>query len=173
MIYCATAECQISALRGLAYVLDLPRLNAIYNSFISPHFNNCPTVWIFTTGASIQKVEHIKSVHADSSFGTRHRTTRSFIKLMSILLEYIHWKDGQWNIKDRKWLPPVICQPCLKCLKIYTIWVTKQTSTKSALNYIWIEFFKVFWLPHLQFACNAYQMSLPEFKELLIKWLAY
>ena len=57
---CSKAACQVSALQRLTSVLDFPSRKAIYNSFISSHFNYCPTVWFFTTRASIQKVEHIQ-----------------------------------------------------------------------------------------------------------------
>ena len=69
---CAKAACQVSALQRLISVLDFPSRKAIYNSFISSHFNHYPTVWFFTTRASIQKVEHIQKhalrfVRRDSS----------------------------------------------------------------------------------------------------------
>ena len=57
---CAKAACQVSALQRLTSVLDFPSRKAIYNSFISSHFNYCPKVCFFTTRASIQKVEHIQ-----------------------------------------------------------------------------------------------------------------
>ena len=57
---CSKAACQVSALQRLTSVLDFPSRKAIYNNFISSHFNYCPTVWFFTTRASIQKVEHIQ-----------------------------------------------------------------------------------------------------------------
>ena len=57
---CSKAACQVSALQRLTSVLDFPSRKAIYNNFISSHFSYCPTVWFFTTRASIQKVEHIQ-----------------------------------------------------------------------------------------------------------------
>ena len=39
---CLKASLQISALQRLTGLLDLPSRKAIYNSFISSHFNFCP-----------------------------------------------------------------------------------------------------------------------------------
>ena len=55
---CLKASHQISALQRLTGLLDYPsRRRAIYNSFISSHFNYCPLVWFFTSRASIVKMQ--------------------------------------------------------------------------------------------------------------------
>ena len=54
---CLKASRQISALQRLTGLLDLPSRKAIYNSFISSHFNYCHLVWIFTSKASIAKMQ--------------------------------------------------------------------------------------------------------------------
>ena len=57
---CLKARRQISALQRLTGLLDFPRRKAIYNSFISSHFNYCPLVWFFTSKASIAKMQKIQ-----------------------------------------------------------------------------------------------------------------
>ena len=54
---CLKASRQISALQRLTGLLDYPSRRAIYNSFISSHFNYCPLVWFFTSRASIVKMQ--------------------------------------------------------------------------------------------------------------------
>ena len=57
---CLKARRQISALQRLTGLLDFPSRKAIYNSFISSHFNYCPLVWFFTSKASIAKMQKIQ-----------------------------------------------------------------------------------------------------------------
>ena len=57
---CLKASRQISALQRLTGLLDYPSRKAIYNSFISSHFNYCPFVWFFTSRASIIKMQKIQ-----------------------------------------------------------------------------------------------------------------
>ena len=57
---CLKASRQISALQRLTGLLDYPSRRAIYNSFISSHFNYCPLVWFFTSRASIVKMQTIQ-----------------------------------------------------------------------------------------------------------------
>ena len=57
---CLKASRQINALQRLTGLLDLPSRKAIYNSFISSHFNYCPLVWFFTSKASIAKMQKIQ-----------------------------------------------------------------------------------------------------------------
>ena len=57
---CLKASRQISALQRLTGLLDFPSRKAIYNSFISSHFNYSPLVWFFTSKASIAKMQKIQ-----------------------------------------------------------------------------------------------------------------
>ena len=57
---CLKARRQISALERLTGLLDFPSRKAIYNRFISSHFNYCPLVWFFTSKASIAKMQKIQ-----------------------------------------------------------------------------------------------------------------
>ena len=57
---CLKASRQISALQRLTGLLDFPSRKAIYNSFISSHFNYCPLVWFFTSKASIAKMQKLQ-----------------------------------------------------------------------------------------------------------------
>ena len=57
---CLKASRQISALQRFTGLLDFPSRKAIYNSFISSHFNYCPLAWFFTSKANIAKMQKIQ-----------------------------------------------------------------------------------------------------------------
>ena len=54
---CLKASRRISALQRLTGLLDVPRRKAIYNSFISSHFDYSPLVCFFTSIAKMQKIQ--------------------------------------------------------------------------------------------------------------------
>ena len=124
---CSKAACQVSALQRLTSVLGFPSRKAIYNSFISTYFNYCPTVWFFTTRASIQKVEHIQEralrfVLRDSS--SEYNTLLYKANVDSFRLHSLK-KMVIEIFKIVKEFAPVIYQPYLKCLKVHMICVIK------------------------------------------------
>ena len=57
---CLKASRNISALRRLTGLLDLPNKKAIYDRFIVSNFNDCLLVCLFTSRASITKIQKLQ-----------------------------------------------------------------------------------------------------------------
>ena len=95
---CLKASRQISALQRLTGLLDYPSRRAVYNSFISSHFNYCPLVCFFTNRACIVKMQKIQERALRFVLKDSVSDYKFFCqKAVSIHLEYRLWKI--WPLK--------------------------------------------------------------------------
>ena len=158
---CLKASRQISALQRLTGLLDYHSRRAIYNSFISSHFNYCPLVCFFTSRASIVKMQKIQEralrfVLKDSVSDYKSLISKSGVdsfRISSMKNMAVEIYKVLNNIG-----PGYLSSLFEKSNVPYQLRDNKKNSpTVEMNNYFWNKIFCLFWGSSLKFISTPYK----------------